>query len=76
MADVPLNVSPVELRGSASKIDEHARVFVSAHEAAHALAGGVSLGSGSAAAALPGMLAAWEQHRMVFEGHFARHAEC
>ncbi|MGB5112916.1 MAG: ESX-1 secretion-associated protein [Mycobacterium sp.] len=75
MPEVPLKVNAAELLASANKIDGHARAFISAHEAAHALAGGVSLGSGTATAALSGMLAAWEKRGTVFGAHFTRHSE-
>lgn len=59
-AGEPLKVDPAKLRATADQIDEHAAEFRSAHENAHAQASSVNLGSGLAAAALPGMLAAWQ----------------
>jgi hypothetical protein len=72
VSERPLNVDPAALHAATEQIDDHARAFGSAHEAAHALADGVSLGSGAATAALPGMLAAWATHATVFGAHFTR----
>lgn len=75
MADETLKVSTAELRVTAAQIDSHAAEFAEAHQAAHAQAGGVSLGSGQASAALPAMLEAWEERGAAFGTHFVKHAE-
>lgn len=74
MSEIPLRVNPAELLASAGKLDDRARTFSTAHQAAHSQAGGVSLGSGTAAAALPAMLAAWDERGAAFGTHFANHS--
>ena len=74
MSDTPLRVNPADLLASADKLDDHAGTFSTAHQAAHSQAGGVSLGSGTAAAALPAMLAAWDERGAAFGTHFANHS--
>ncbi|WP_064400416.1 type VII secretion target [Mycobacterium sp. IS-1590] len=71
----PLKVDPTELRMAADRLDGQASGFQSAHQAAHSRAGNTALGSGSAAAALPKMLAAWEADGARFAGNFAKHAQ-
>jgi hypothetical protein len=71
----PLKVDPTELRLTADQLDGQASGFRTAHEAAHSRAGGVALGSSQAAAALPGMLAAWESDGTRFDKHFATYAQ-
>lgn len=71
----PLKADPTELCMTADKLDGHASGFRTAHQAAQSRASKAALGSGSAAAALPGMLAAWEADGAQFELHFARHAQ-
>ncbi len=56
----PLKVDPAKLRATADQIDEHAARFHQDHQTALGQIGGVMLGSGLAAAELPGMLAAWQ----------------
>lgn len=74
-ADEPLRVSPSELRVAAEQLDGQAGSFAEKHQEAHARAGGTALGSGQASAALPQMLAAWEEQGVNFGAHFTRHAE-
>ncbi len=74
-AHEPLKVDPAELHMLASQIEGHAGEFQTAHQSAHARAGGVALSSGLAATALPGMLAAWEDDATRFGKHFATNAE-
>lgn len=71
----PLKVDPTELRVAADKLDGHASGFRTAHKSAQTRASQAALGSGSAASALPGMLAAWEADGRRFDAHFARHAQ-
>lgn len=59
---------------TADQLEGHASGFRTAHEAAQSRASKASLGSGIAAAALPGMLAAWEADGAQFDENFARHA--
>ncbi|WP_286149178.1 ESX-1 secretion-associated protein [Mycobacterium sp. IS-1496] len=59
---------------AADQLDGQAGGFRAGHQAVQARASKAALGSGSAAAALPGMLAAWEADGAKFEEHFARHA--
>lgn len=70
----PLKVDPTELRMAADQLDGHASEFRETHRAAHSRASKASLGSGAAAAALPGMLAAWEADGANLYEDFARHA--
>nr|WP_090276655.1 type VII secretion target [Mycolicibacterium komanii]CRL70095.1 hypothetical protein CPGR_01839 [Mycolicibacterium komanii] len=70
----PLKVDPTELRMAADRLDDQASGFRSAHQAAHSRAGNAALGSGSAAATLPKMLAAWEADGARFAKDFAKHA--
>lgn len=70
----PLKVDPVRLQIAADQIDGQASEFRILREATHNRAASVGLGSGSAAAALPGMLAAWEADGVRFDQHFDRHA--
>lgn len=69
-----LKADPTELRMTADQLDGHASGFRTAHQAAQSRASKATLGSGSAAAALPGMLAAWEADGAKFDEHFVRHA--
>lgn len=71
----PLKVDPTELRMAADRLDDHASGFRSAHQSAHSRAGNAALGSGSAAAALPKMLAAWEADGARFAKDFAKHGQ-
>ncbi|OBF48814.1 hypothetical protein [Mycolicibacterium monacense] len=71
----PLEVDPAELLMTADQLEGHASGFRKAHLAAHSRASKPALGSGSAAAALPGMLAAWEIDGATFHEQFARHAQ-
>jgi hypothetical protein len=71
----PLKVDPTELQVTADQLDGHASVFGTAHQAAQSRAGKAALGSGLAAAALPGMLEAWESDGAHFGTHFAKHAQ-
>ncbi|WP_102143938.1 DUF6507 family protein [Mycobacterium hubeiense] len=71
----PLKVDPSKLQLTADQLDSHAGGFQSALEAACSRAGKASLGSGLAAAALPGMLAAWEADGARFATQFANHAQ-
>ncbi|WP_231643293.1 ESX-1 secretion-associated protein [Mycolicibacterium baixiangningiae] len=59
---------------TADQLDGHASGFRTAHNAAHSRASKAALGSGFAAAALPGMLAAWDADGAKFDEAFARHA--
>lgn len=70
----PLKTDPIELRMAADKLEGHASGFRTAHQAAQSRASKATLGSGSAAAALPGMLAAWEADGAKFDESFAKHA--
>ena len=70
----PLKVDPTELRMTADQLDGHANGFRTALQAAHSRASKAALGSGSAATALPGMMAAWEADRVRFEEQFAKQA--
>lgn len=70
-----LQVNPAELRVAAEQLDGQASSFAEKHHGAHARAGGTALGAGQAAAALPQMLAAWEEQGVQFGAHFTRHAE-
>ncbi len=70
-----LRVSPSELRVAAEQLDGQAGSFAEKCQGAHARVGGSVLGSGQAAAALPQMLAAWEERGVQFGAHFTRHAE-
>lgn len=74
MSNEPLKVDPIELRMTADKLDGQASGFRTTHQAAQSRAGSAALGSGSAAAELPKMLAAWEGDGARFADHFARHA--
>jgi hypothetical protein len=69
-----LKVDPTELQVTADQLDGHANVFGTANETAQSRAGNAALGSGLAAAALPGMLEAWESDGARFGTHFAKHA--
>ncbi|MBU9766066.1 ESX-1 secretion-associated protein [Mycobacterium sp. TNTM28] len=60
---------------AADRLDGHAGEFITEHERAHSGASQATLGAGSAAAALPGMLAAWETDGTQFGERFTRHAE-
>lgn len=71
----PVKVDPSDLQMAADQIDGHASGFRSAHEAAHARVGNASLGSGLAAAALPGMLSAWEADGAHFNERFTTYAQ-
>ncbi|WP_193044322.1 type VII secretion target [Mycolicibacterium baixiangningiae] len=71
----PLKTDPTELRITADHLDGQASGFRTAHHAAQSRASKAALGSGSAAAALPGMLAAWEADGAKFGGTFAKHAQ-
>jgi len=70
----PLKVDPTELGLTADRLDGHGSGFRAALETAQSRAGNVGLGSGLAAAALPGMLAAWEADGTRFDKDFATHA--
>jgi hypothetical protein len=72
-----LRVDPTELRLTADQIDGHAADFLRDHQIAHWRASScqTSLGSGLASAALPGMLAAWEEDGTRFGKHFVTHAQ-
>lgn len=70
-----LKADPTELRMTADQLESHAGGFRTAHQAAQDRGSEVALGSGSAAAALPAMLAAWEADGAKFDGTFARHAQ-
>ncbi|BCI51613.1 hypothetical protein NIIDNTM18_08910 [Mycolicibacterium litorale] len=70
----PLKTDPTELRMTADQLEGHAGEFRTAHQAAQSRASKAALGSGSAAAALPEMLAAWEADGAQFDEHFTRHA--
>ena len=74
-ANEPLQVTPAELRTAAEELDNHAAGFAEAHQGAAARAGQTALGSGLAAAALPEMLAEWENQGLRFGSHFIQHAE-
>lgn len=71
----PLKVDPTELRMAADQLDGHASSFRTAHQTAQSRASQAALGSGSAASALPEMLAAWEADGTRFDKHFTRHAQ-
>ena len=71
----PLRVTPAEFHAAANDLDDHARSFASAHEAAQSNAAGANLGSGLAAAALAGMLEATESHSVEAATKFAHHSE-
>ncbi|KUH84627.1 type VII secretion target [Mycobacterium sp. IS-1556] len=71
----PLKVDPTELRMAADQLDGHASAFRATHQTAQSRASKAALGSGSAATALPGMLAAWEAEGTQFNEHFIRHAQ-
>ncbi|MGE2736070.1 type VII secretion target [Mycolicibacterium vaccae] len=73
-AGEPLRVDPTQLRMAADQLDGQAGGFRAVDRAAQSRAGAVALGSGSAAAALPGMVAAWEADGARFNEHFARYA--
>ena len=60
---------------TADQLDGHAGGFRTAHQAAQSRASKAALGSGSAAAALPGMLAAWEADGSRFDEQFVRYAQ-
>ena len=70
----PLKADPTELRMTADQLEGQASVFRTTHHAAQSRAGKAALGSGSAAAALPGMLAAWEADGVWFNDQFTKHA--
>lgn len=70
-----LKVDTTELRMTAGKIDGQGADFAEAHQASHSRASSASLGSGAAAAALPGMLAEWESSGAEFKAHFTRFAQ-
>jgi WXG100 family type VII secretion target len=74
-ADEPLQVNPAELRATAERLDGHAAGFIEALQSAQARAEAASLGRGAAAAALPEMLAAWEEQAVRFAAEFRRHSE-
>ncbi|MBS9535695.1 WXG100 family type VII secretion target [Mycobacterium sp. M1] len=61
-----LKVDPAALHQAAGLIDDHAGVFATAHQEAHAQAARCSLGSGAAAGALTQMLQSWEAHGARF----------
>lgn len=69
----PLRADPTELRMAADQLEGQVSGFRTAHESALSRAGKSALGSGAAAAALPGMLAAWEADGAKFGEQFARH---
>lgn len=71
----PLKVDPTELRMTADQLDGQAGGFRTAHQAAQSQASKAALGSGVAAAALPGMLAAWEADGTRFDEQFTKHAQ-
>lgn len=70
----PLRVDPEELGMAAGQLEGQAGSFATDHEAAHAKAAGVTLGSASGAA-LAGMLSAWESERVQFGAAFTGHAD-
>ena len=71
----PLKVDPTELHMTADRLDGHASAFRTAHQAAQSRASKAALGSGSAAAALPGMLAAWDAESARFGEYFTKYAQ-
>ncbi|MGE2724401.1 ESX-1 secretion-associated protein [Mycolicibacterium pulveris] len=73
--DEPLKVDPTELRMAADQLAGHASGFQAAHRSAQERAGRAALGSGSAAAALPAMVAAWDADGARFGEHFARYVQ-
>lgn len=75
MAARPLRVDPTQLRMTADSLSSHAQSFSATHERAQARAGGVALGAGSAAAALPAMLAEWQNSTVQFAAHHVKHAD-
>jgi len=71
----PLKVDPNELQTAADQLDGQASGFRTGLEAAYSRAAKVGLGSGLAASALPGMLAAWAADGARFGTQFAAHAQ-
>ncbi|ULE35489.1 ESX-1 secretion-associated protein [Mycobacterium sp. IDR2000157661] len=59
---------------TADRLDGQAGAFRTAHQAAQSRASKAALGSGSAATALPGMLAAWEADSARFDRQLLEHA--
>lgn len=55
-----LRVDPLALHLTAGQIDGHASDFLTTHQQSHAQAGSVTLGSGTASAAMTPMLEAWD----------------
>jgi hypothetical protein len=71
----PLKVDPNELHAAADQLDGHAGEFSATHAATLSRASQANLGSGSSAAAVPQMLAAWETDSARFAKHFATNAQ-
>ncbi len=70
----PLKVDPTELHAAADQLDGHATEFLATHQTAQSRAGQAGLGSGLSAAALPQMVAAWEDESTRLGKHFEKHA--
>lgn len=71
----PLKVDPTELVLAAGQLDGQAAGFRAAHQSAHARASHAALGAGTSAAALPGMLAAWESDGIRYDRQFTSLSE-
>lgn len=71
----PLKVDPTELVLTAGQLDGQAAGFRTGHQSAHARASHAALGASSSAAALPGMLAAWESDGIRYVTQFASLAD-
>jgi hypothetical protein len=71
----PLKVDPTELVLAADQLDGQAAGFSTAHRSAQSRASHAALGAGSSAAALPGMLAAWDSDGSRYDRQFTSLAE-
>lgn len=71
----PLKVDPTELVLAAGQLDGQAAGFRAAHQSAHARASHAALGAGTSAAALPGMLAAWERDGIRYDRQYTSLSE-
>lgn len=71
----PLKVDPTELRMTADQLAGDASGFQAAHRSAQTRASKAALGTGSSAAALPAMVAAWDADGARFGEHFASYVQ-
>ncbi|PEG55490.1 type VII secretion target [Mycolicibacterium diernhoferi] len=70
-ASMPLKVDPTELQLAADQLEGQAGSFTSAHRSSHEKAGHASLGASASTAALPAMLASWDDDCARYSERFA-----